>query len=472
LVTAAWLATPAQTAVIDPGLGYSTRLGPVGTDVAAVAVDRDGHAYVAGTSRSPGYPTTHAAFEAETERAAVGFVTKLTADGSDLVYSTYLGSGITGMALDADGNVYVVGTARSDFPTTPGAYRETTTKAVDSFVAKLNPTGSALVYGTFLGGTYLGGSAAPSIAVDQTGAAYVTASTNTPDHPLTPGAFDSTLDHFPEGAVSKLDPTGSSLVYSTFYGGAYSNAIAVDRDGNAYVTGSSPSPQDFPTTAAAFDRTPNGGWDTFVTKFDAAASPVYSTLLGGPADDWSDGVAVDHAGHAYITGTGLGFPVTPGAFDTTATRSGFVAKLAATGSSLSYATGLGGNARDEPNAIDLDQHGCAYVTGLASSVDFPVTPDAYQSTLDRSQSSPDAFVTKLTRDGAALGYSTFFGGGSFEQGNGIAVDRRGDAYFIGEAGVDTPTSEGAYDTTGVEFVAKLDIGQGARRGPSCRRGRP
>ena len=270
----------ARTLVIDPGLEYSTRLGPSGTDAAAVAADEHGHAYVVGASSSPAYPTTPGAFETEADRFGVGFVTKLSANGSDLVYSTYLGSGITGMALDAHGNVFVVGFARNDFPTTAGAYRETTTKPTDSFVAKLDATGSTLVYGTFLGASYLGGSAAASIAVDEAGAAYITGGTSSADYPLTPGAFDSTLDHQPEGAVAKLDPAGSSLVYSTFYGGAYSNAIAVDGEGNAYVTGSSPSPQDFPTTEAAFDRSPNGGWDTFVTKFSPEGSLVYSTLLG------------------------------------------------------------------------------------------------------------------------------------------------------------------------------------------------
>ena len=259
-------------------------------------------------------------------------MTKLNPAGSALVYSTFLGgfdtdSG-TAIAVDTFGSAYVTGfTGSINFPTTVSAF-DTTHNAVgefvtfDAFVTKLNLSGSALDYSTFLGST--GPEIAEGIAVDTSGSAYVTGSTSSPNFPTTVGAFDTTANIVvgSDVFVTKFNPSGSALVYSTFLGGTeldQGNDIAVDSTGSAYVTGFTLSPN-FPTTADAFDTTHSSS-EVFVTKFNPSGSAlVYSSFLGGDATDLAFGIAVDTFGSAYVTGftsSHINFPTTVGAFDTT-----------------------------------------------------------------------------------------------------------------------------------------------------------
>jgi hypothetical protein len=243
-------------------------------------VDGAGNAYVTGFTFSADFPTTPGAFDTTFNPGTFdAFVTKLNPAGSALVYSTYLGGASTdqgfGIAVDAAGNAYVTGwTVSADFPTTPGAF-DTTAAGADAFVTKLNPAGSALVYSTYLGGAST--DQGFGIAVDGAGNAYVTGLTVSADFPTTPGAFDTTFNGGGDAFMTKLNPAGSALVYSTYLGGASNDqgsGIAVDGAGNAYVTGSTFS-ADFPTTPGAFDTTFNGSIDAFVTKF--AIAPPEST---------------------------------------------------------------------------------------------------------------------------------------------------------------------------------------------------
>src|SRR5213078_94557 len=226
-----------------------------------------------------------------------------------LFYSTFLGGrgDDTGLrvAVDAAGNAYVTGlTGSSNFPTTPGAYQTTFAGVEDAFVTKLDPTGSALVYSTFLGGG--GFDEGTAIGVDAARNAHVTGLTGSSNFPTTPGAFQTTFaggsfDAF----VTKLNFTGSALVYSTFFGGSGFDrgvGLAVDAAGNAYVTGLTDS-SNLPTTAEAFQTTIGGSSDAFVTKLDPAGSVLaYSSYLGGSGQEDGLGIAVDTAGNAYVTG--------------------------------------------------------------------------------------------------------------------------------------------------------------------------
>jgi hypothetical protein len=267
------------------------------------------------------------------------------------------------------------------------------------FVTKLNPSGSALLYATYLGGTEFEEGFA--IAVDPIGNAYVTGLTASADFPTTPGAFDTTFNGSNGNVfVTKINPTGSAMVYSTHLDGEFGLGIAVDSAGNAYVTGDTFSPT-FPTTAGAFDTTYNGGGDAFVTKLDPSGSTlVYSTYLGGSSFERGHGIAVDSAGSAYVTGfvTSLDFPTTPGAFDTTfnGVHDAFVAKLDPSGSALVYSTYLGGSDQDIAWGIAIDSAGNAYVTGETRSPNFPTTPAAFDTELTGLQ---DAFVAKLGLEG-------------------------------------------------------------------------
>jgi hypothetical protein len=401
-----------------------------------------------------------------------------------LVYSSYLGgSGEdfgTGITVDTSGHAYLTGATESaDFPTTAGAFQTTKPGFRTAIVTKLNATGSAVLYSTYLGGSeeVAGGRA---IAVDAAGHAYVVGDTNSADFPTTPGAFQTAKGGargVNDAFVTKLNPTGSALVYSTFLGTSVTvgNAIAVDASGHAYVAGFTNS-ADFPTTPGAFSESGNG----FITKLNTAGSAlVYSTRLAGA--DVCSGLAVDAAGHAYVTGqtSAPDFPTTPGAFQTTLHSSGgnaFVAKLTPDGTALVYATYLGGSGTvvvgpggrqrttgDAGLGIAIDAAGHAYVTGNTSSADFPITSDAFQTTFGGGpQGSGDAFVTKLNATGSALVYSSYLGGSDIDNGTGIGVDAAANAYATGYSfSSNFPTVSGAFQTMfggGVDaFVARIAV---------------
>ena len=469
-----------QPLIIDPVLKYSTYLGGGGADRGFdIVVDSSGNAYVTGATNSNDFPTTVGGFQDTiTGDPCCGgdvFVTKLNASGSALVYSTYLGGSGTGgdtgtsVAVDAQGNAYVTGATNSnDFPTA-GAFQTTSGGSTDAFVTKLNAAGSALVYSTYLGGSFT--DSGSDVAVDAGGSAYVVGRTFSTDFPTTAGAFQTapgaplTNDAF----VTRFSAAGNALVYSSYLGGSGTDGgfgIAVDSAGNAYVAGNTSS-ADFPT-AIPVQATNGGGFDAFVTKLEPTGSTLtYSTYLGGSGNDAGLGIAVDGSVHAYVMGQTFSsdFPTTVGSFQTDSGGSldACVTKFNPAGTALVYSTYLGGSGIDGgsefgPGGIDVDAEGNAYVTGRTISTDFP-TANPFQSDLGGSL---DAYVTKLNPAGTALVYSTYLGGNASDQSLGIAVDASGNAYVVGITGSgDFPTVNpfqsqnavvsNAFDT----FVAKI-----------------
>src|SRR5829696_3213458 len=466
---------PRYPLVIDPGLDYSTFLGKGHIDAGLGIAVRDGNAYVTGFTSTVNYPTTPGAYDRTYNSSTDAFVTKLNASGSALVYSTFLGGtnhdeGL-GIAVDGTDRVYVTGVTRSvDYPTTSSALDTTKNGFSDAFVTKLNASGSALAYSTFLGGT--SDDAGRGIAVRE-GRAYVTGDTFSADYPTTPGAFDTTHNGNSDAFVTKLNASGSGLVYSTFLGGTsyeIGAGIAV-QDGMAYVTGQTES-ADFPTTPGAFDTTHNGFSDAFVTKLNASGSELtYSTFLGGTSGDVGLGTSGEvglgiavREGRAYVTGqtTSADYPTTPGAFDTSFNGStdAFVTKLNASGSGLVYSTCLGGTSDVAGRGIAV-REGRAYVTGDTFSADYPTTPGAFDTTFNGG--NQDAFVTVLNTSGSALAYSTFLGGASGDFVGDIALDGSGRAYVTGQTtSADYPTTRAAFDPTfngnSDAFVTKLPTG--------------
>ncbi|HUY89429.1 MAG TPA: SBBP repeat-containing protein [Pirellulales bacterium] len=458
--------------VIDPTLSYASYLGGVRADSGkAIAVDGAGNAYVTGVTASSNFPATVGAYQVSLRGAQNVFVTKLSADGGGLLYSTFLGgSGDDegqGIAVDGAGSAYVTGfTSSTNFPATPGAYQIGSGGFNDAFVAKLSADGASLIYSTYLGGN--GNDAGAAIAIDGAGNAYVTGDTLSTNFPTTPGAYQTTLVAFQDSAfVTKLDAGGGRLLYSTFLGGGgqdKGNGIAVDAAGEACVAGVTSS-TDFPTTPAAYQTTFGGVQDAFATKLDVyGRSLVYSTYLGGSGSDGANGIALDAAGNAYVTGatSSANFPTKAGAFQLSlgGAENGFVTKLVADGRSLTYSTYLGGGSSDYVTGIAVDGGGAAYLTGYASSTNFPTTPGAFQT----SPGGPaDAFVTKLSASGGALQYSSRLGGSAEDSGQGIAIDSSGSAYVTGYTlSTNFPATPGAYQTTsgGAQdaFVAKFQIG--------------
>ncbi len=447
--------------IIDPVLSYSSFLGGNGEDEGnAIAIDSTGNAYITGSTVSSDFPTKNP-LQASFHGIQDAFVAKFnpaTSGAASLLYSTYLGSSNgnafgLGIAVDSAGNAYVTGgTGSTNFPTTPGAFQTTAGSPGDAFVTKLDSTGSALVYSTYLGGSG-NNDQGLSIAVDSAGDAYVTGFTDSLNFP-TMNAFQPSLVGGLDAFVTMLNPAGSALLYSTYLGGSgdeQGKGIAIDSSGNAYVTGNTGS-TNFPTTLGAFQMSLSGVADAFVAKINPLASGpaslTYSTYLGGNGSDQGFGIAVDSSGSAYVTGLtfSTNFPTTPGAFQKTlnGTQNAFVTKVNTTGSTLAFSTLLGGSGFDQGNAVSLDSGGNVYVAGQTQSINFPLTPDAFRSS---SQTANDAFVTKLNSDASSLIFSTYLGGTNLNIARGIALDAAGSAYVTGfTRSPDFPTTN-AFQTT-------------------------
>lgn len=428
--------------IIDPVLAYATNLGGTRYDVGTgIAVDSEGNAYVTGYTTSLDFPTGDPVQPSKRGKIDA-FVTKMNSEGTEVLYSTYVGGATgsatwpadtrgLGIAVDGNGNAYVAGfTYCSDFPVR-NAFQPNLRGVEDAFVAKIDASGS-LSYSTYLGGS--SADEAWGIAVDKAGNAYVTGSTHSTDFP-TSNAVQPSLAGYQDAFVTKINPDGQSIVYSTFLGGdtqvygpiTQGFGIAADAAGNAYVTGYTET-AGFPTVNA-IQPTLNAARNAFVSKINASGSAfIYSTYLGGTEDDRGYAIAADAAGNAYVTGTATSsdFP-TVNALQSALHGSpdAFVTKINASGSAFVYSTYLGGTGWDGSAGIGADASGSAYVTGGTSSPDFPIVHALSNSGIR------GAFLTKINDEGSAFIYSTLLSRFDSNAGAGIAVDGSGSAYVTG-----------------------------------------
>jgi hypothetical protein len=392
-----------------------------------------------------------------------------------LVYSTYLGGSADdngfGIATDAAGNAYVTGfTASSNFPTASAFDTTYNGGASDVFVTKLNAAGSGLLYSTYLGGSSVEQGLA--IAVDGNGNAYVTGFTGSTNFPIRadtsqipPGSFvyrSSYQGGSTDAFVTKLNATGTSLVFSTYAGGSGADqgwGIAVHSSGDVYVTGDTTS-TNWAATTNGLQKSNAGGMDAFFLRLDRfAAAAGYMTYLGSSGSDSARAIAIDPSRNVYLTGgtTSSNFPTAPGSFDTTLNggEDAFATKLNYLGSTMpagdtyaiGYSTYLGGSTTDRGLGITIDGTRNAYVTGITGSTNFPTTAGAFAATYGGG--AFDAFVTKLNPLGTApLLYSTYLGGSGDDRGQGIALDSANDAHVVGRtSSANFPTTPGAFDTS-------------------------
>lgn len=395
---------------------WSTYLGGTGNGDTGfdIEVDSEGQAFVAGRADGDDFPLTPGAFNTDGGRG--GFVTKLSDDGDELLYSTKLGvnTDAFGLEIDGDGQALVGGWDLQDQFDVPGnAFQTEGNGNGDAIVGILNEDGTALVAGTYVGGSMR--EQGFDVAWDGDGYVYLTGQTPSEDFP-TENAFQNTKADQPDAFVVKLMPDLSDVMYSTYLGGDggglsdYGYGIDADDDGNAYVTGFTNS-SDFPVSGNAFQGTLGGSTDAFVTKFGSNGNMVYSTYLGGSNVEHGAGIAVDGDGNAHVAGftVSINFP-TEDAFQSThgGGRDAFAAKLNASGSALIYSTYLGGDEADQSGdqgtnhaggVISVDDAGNAYVVGETSSTDFP-TMDPFQP---NSAGSSDGFVVKLLGEGFQRG---------------------------------------------------------------------
>ena len=475
-----------QMLVIDPTVELATYVGGGGVDQAfGIALGADGSVFVTGNTTSVNFPTTLGSLASTARGGVDAFVVRLKADFTTAIYSTFLGgSGDDAgrsIAVDTAGNAYVTGfTTSADFPTTPGSVKPArpageAAGVADAFVVKLNPQGSAPVYSTYLGGTL--SDVGLGIAIDAAGFAYVTGGTFSSDFPSF-FAAQPFLGGDRDAFVTKLNPTGSLLIYSTFLGGLgteVGNAITVDATGAAYVTGSTTcaaapcsTVTDFPTTPGVASplRPPGeaaGVTDVFVSKLDAVGSVVYSTYLGGTGADEGLGIVVDQLGNAIVTGgtASANFPVTSAFRAFTGTLEAFLTKLNTTASAVVFSrpvpttspSPLTGQSRDAlPSAPSL---------ALAIATDASERLYLAGSEFRGGAAQTDAVVIEFGPSGTSPSDEFFVGGAGDDFGFAIAVDGPGNNVFLAgqttsvaglaTAGVVQPTFGGGVDG----FVARM-----------------
>lgn len=440
----------AYALVIDPVLSYAGFLGGSGADEGqAIAVDSGGNTYIAGSTASANFPRKGAGPRGPAGNVDV-FVMKFLANGV-LQYSTYVGGSsldeATGIAVDASGNAYVVGTTGStNFPAS-AAVQAINGGGFDAFALKLDPAGSELLYSTYLGG--LGFDEASAVAVSASGDAVIvgqTLSTNFPTVSPRQAANAGGLDAF----VLKLGRFGNTVLFSTYHGGTGTDRasdVALDSVDAVYVVGATRS-TNFPV-AGGFRPTNAGETDGYVTRFGATGSSLdYSFYLGGTQRDAARAVRVNDAREAFLVGSTLStdFPLVLPALQST-NRGGydaFLAKVRNDGGQLLLSTYFGGTKHDRGRGIALDRTGELFITGETMSADFPLASPmgGVNAVLSGTR---DLFVAKLPVSGGPLTYSTYFGTPDVERSGGIGIDSAGIAYVAGSVNRVTASSGGTAD---------------------------
>lgn len=418
--------------VIDPVfLGFSTLFGGSSTeDGYDIFVDSSGYIYVTGDTASSNFPLKNPYNSSIVGWDA--FVSKLNQTGNGLIFSTFIGGGDQDQAfcitVDPYGSIYIAGTTIStDFPMV-NSYNSTNGGGYgDGFIAKFNSAGSALSYSTFIGGYKY--DAIEDIVTDSSGNLYVVGYTRSPDF-TTKSAYNSTYGGSDDVFIAKYTLSGT-LTFSTFFGGSNNEdayAIAVTST-SIYITGYTSS-SNFPTQNA-IDSSLGGSGDAFIAKFGVSGSTLdYSTYYGGSNGDYANDITVDSSGNAYITGYTLStdFPLQNYVDNSLkGTYSAFIAELSSTGSTKLFSTYFGGTGADWGNSIRLDSSNNIYIMGWTSSTDLQVK-NAFQS--KNNGGTADLFLTKIKASDHTIDYSTYFGGNGYEYQGKIAVTGAGIVYGI------------------------------------------
>ena len=451
----------AKELVIDPLLA-STYLGGASDDSGYfTAIDANGNIYVTGRTQSSNFPTTVGAYDTSIGGDYDVFVSKLNRDLTHLLASTYLGGASddngNSISINSAGDIYVAGqTSSSDFPVTAGENDTAKGGYSDAFISKLSNDLTHLLASTYLGGAH--DDSADSTAIDHVGNIYVTGKTSSSDFPTTLRAYDTSYNGN-DAFVSKLSGDLSRLLASTYLGGSDNEvvrSITMASDGSVYVAGETWS-SDFPATIGAYDNSFNGGFgDAFISRLNENLTHLLaSTFLGGSTDDSARSIAMDTGGNVYVTGQteSLDFPTTSGSYDTFFSNGdAFVSKVSGDLKKLLASTFLGGSDDDVGNSIAIGSDGSVYVAGYTASSDFPVTPDAYDTSKGVFM---DACISKLSGDLKKLLASTFLGGYYRDRARSMAINSTGNIYVTGETrSSDFPTTPGACD---ISYNSDADI---------------
>lgn len=449
--------------IIDPII-YSTFIGGSFIDQAqSMVLDSLGNMYITGTTWSIDYDTTAGVIQNYNAGNYDVFCTKLNSNGSDLIFSTYIGGSKADfgydICLDKFGYIYLTGnTNSSDFIITPGAYQSSilNTNESDCFITKINPLADSIIYSTYLGGERM--DKGIRIKTDDNGNAYVAGITTSWQFDITPGAFQINGGYpYTFGGcdlfITKLNPTGTGLVYSTYlgvYGSPdYFADIELDNNNCVYVLGSTVA-HNFYTTPGAYQTSMfvnNGFSDAFVFKLNKTGTAcVYSTYFGGDKEDYTKDLAIDKDGNIYILGTtnSIVFPITPGAIneaDNNYTKI-YIAKLDSSLSTLKASAKFGSNNMDYVSSVQVDSSGNIWILGNTMATNYPVTSSAIQSS---HHGSNDIFLTQLNPDFSRITYSTFIGGSSFDESIKLIYDKENTFYILGNSySPNFPLTDSAY----------------------------
>ncbi|MHA1730321.1 MAG: SBBP repeat-containing protein [Promethearchaeota archaeon] len=452
-----------------PDLFYASYIGgSLDDEAAAVRVNASGYIFVAGTTSSPDFPVTGDAAQGTLAGGKDAFVAVLSPNGSELVYSTFLGGSgddsLTSLEMAGDGTVLVSGrTTSPDFPMVGHSVSSTLSGSSDAFVAAVNVT--SLVYSTYIGGS--GDEGDTYIAVDENNTVYLAGTTGSPDFPVTPGAENSTLGGTKDAFFSVLDlQEASPLEYSTYLGGSGDDeafAIGFDPDSNAILVAGSTESSDFPTSAGAYRVTPPspGELDGFLTRFSSGDFRVEnSTYVGGNGVDFLTGIAFGEGGTLYFSGmtSSTDLETTDNAFNSTLSGSYdvVVGQMAYGLSNCTYLTYIGGENQDFSGGGILFEFGAIFIAGYTKSPDWP-TSGANKSALGGTK---DAYLAQLVVNSTntTLEYSTYFGGADYDECHSITSDASGRVFLAGRTrSDDVNTTENAFNGTKTGDSSTLDV---------------
>jgi hypothetical protein len=458
-----------KTLIIDP-LVYSSFIGGSSSDWGlSIKTDGSGNAYIAGKTNSADYDITPGVFQSALAGNYDIFVSKFNSNGSNLIFSTYIGGSThdhcNDIVVDSNGNSYITGyTNSTNFITTPGVYQTSNDGNNDVFVLKLNSSGTSVLFSTLLGGS--AGDFGRSLALDENGNIYLTGLTQSLNFDITTGSYQNSNGDggvYGDAFLTKLNPSGTNLIYSTYLGGNNhdeANDISIDTNGNAYLIGTTMS-LDFDLGPNPYQSSIEGTQDVFVTKVNSTGnSIIYSTYLGGAGIETGYGIVIDQNNNAYLVGTTTSsdFDITASCYQSNYEGSTdlFITKLNHLGTGLIYSTYLGGSGNDTGFGIFLDNNNNAVVVGSTSSSNFDTTPNGFQTIYDGSQ---DAFVSMLNSTGSGLIYSTYIGGSNIENCFSGYIDANNYIYLTGgTSSTDFDITPGSFQTTNSSysgFVSKL-----------------